>query len=264
MTLAIAWIRTIGTSQELLCATDSRLRFGGHWDCGPKLYPTPRGDSAIMFAGDTIYAYPIIQHINMAISQHRKLRSRAMDLEHLKGHLLRVLHETLSRVEDLAAGHDTNPIVEFIFTGFDWRDGEFKGWLFHFDKSINRFTHRKMSRWDGSGSGIKALTISGDYQAEFKRRLVSLLKERGKIDQGGFDMEPFEVLRDMLRTQEFNCIGGAPQLAKIYPHLNCRPVAIYWPNRASGSVSLGGRQLLEYEAHEFMTLDPDTLTFNDN
>ena len=259
MTLALAWIRSVGHSKELVCATDSRLRFGGHWDCGPKLFPTPRGDSAVMFAGDTLYAYPIIHHILTCIGQHRKLLSRALDLPELKGHLLRVLNATVAEVADLPAGVDPTPIVEFIFTGFDWRRSEFKGWLFHYDRSIGRFTFRPMRRWKGPGNRAKALAMSGDYRDEFKERLVALLRGKAKLASGGFDMEPFEILRDMLREPRFDRIGGPPQIIKIYPHLNCRHYAVFWPDRRSGKTSLGGRALLDYETHEFMTLDPDTL-----
>lgn len=216
-----------------------------------------------MFAGDTLYAYPIIQHINATIGLHRKLLSRAMDLPSLKGHLLRVLNDTVSTVEDQPKGVDPTPIVEFIFAGFDWRSGEFQGWLFHYDRSLNRFTHRPMRPWSG-GNEAKMIVISGDYQEEFKGRLVRILRSKGKISRGGFDMEPFEVLRDMLRqNNEFNCIGGPPQVMKIYPHMNCRPYAVRWPDIGSGTISFMGRMLMEYESHDFMTLDPDTLETTD-
>src|SRR5471032_3703856 len=41
----------------------SRLRFGCAWDCSPKIFPLSRGDCAICFAGNTMYAYPIMEQI---------------------------------------------------------------------------------------------------------------------------------------------------------------------------------------------------------
>lgn len=44
-------------------------------------------------------------------------------------------------------------------------------------------------------------------------------------------MEPFEVLRDMLREKnevKYPLIGGSPQLIKIYKHLNRTPIAVKW------------------------------------
>ena len=258
MTLALSWVRSVGKSRELVCVTDSRLRFGGHWDCGPKVFQNQRGDSAILFAGDTLYAYPIIHHVNTCIAQHQKLRSRALDLPALNGHLIRVLNATVSQVADLPKGVDTTPSVEFIFTGYDWRRRDFRAWLIHYDRRIQAFTSRPARRWTG-GNSAKMLTLVGDYQTEFKTRLCALLKQRTKLSSGGFDMEPFEVLRDMLREGTFERIGGPPQILKIYQHLNTRPIAVLWPNAESKKVSLGGRALLDYETHDFLTLDPDTL-----
>src|SRR5258708_1318483 len=201
MTLALAWIRKIGKATQLVCATDSRLRFGGHWDCGPKLYATPRGDSALMFAGETLYAYPIITHFLSAIAYHPKSLSRALDLPELKGHLIRVLNAAVSEVEDLPQGVDPTPLVAFIFAGYDWRSQDYRSCLIHYDRSLNSFTFRPSQRWRG-GNKSKVLTIAGDYRAEFKARLVQLLRQRGKLNTGAFDMEPFEVLRDMLRSGE--------------------------------------------------------------
>jgi hypothetical protein len=211
-----------------------------------------------MFAGDTIYAYPIIHHILDAISQHPKSAKRALDLPELKGHLLRVLNATLAEVADLPKAVAT-PEVEFIFAGYDWRRQKFTGWLLHYDKEIERFTFRPMGGWSGSRTN-KRLILAGDYKEEFKLRLVALLKQRGKLTVGDFDMEPFEVLRDMLRSGDFPHIGGPPQMAKIYQHLNSTSVAVCWPSLADGRVSIGGRALLDYEKTEMPTLDPDLLT----
>lgn len=37
-------------------------------DCYPKVLALPRGDSAICFAGDTLYAYPILLQAVAAVS----------------------------------------------------------------------------------------------------------------------------------------------------------------------------------------------------
>ena len=46
--------------QELLVASDSRLRGGYAWDAAPKLLRLPRGDSVLAFAGQTDFAYPLM------------------------------------------------------------------------------------------------------------------------------------------------------------------------------------------------------------
>ena len=101
--------------------------------------------------------------------------------------------------------------------------------------------------------------MAGDYVVEAKERLVTLLRERRRLTVGGFDMEPFEVLRDMIRDSSFSTIGGPPQMLKIYRHMNTRPYAIYWPDRAAQSMSYMGRPMLDYETVEHGVLDPDSL-----
>src|ERR1700722_7368701 len=101
MTISIAWARRVGTAKELVGASDSRLSFGCRWDCCPKLIALPRGDAVICFAGDTMYAYPVMLQAIAAVSQHPRLLSRGMDLDDLKGHLLRILNSMVSLIHDL-------------------------------------------------------------------------------------------------------------------------------------------------------------------
>ena len=72
-------------------------------------------------------------------------------------------------------------------------------------------------------------------------------------------MEPFEVLRDMLRENVSPHIGGAPQLMKVYPSSNSAIFGVLWPNRESNSVAVSGRKLLPYERLDCPVIDPDTL-----
>lgn len=258
MTISVAWVRKAGTQEELVVATDSRLSFGCKWDCSPKVGAMPRGDSILCFAGDTLYAYPILLQALAAVSQHPKLLSRAMDLMDLKGHLLRILNSMTLLVHDLPAGGPSEPDTTFIFAGWSWRRGMFIAWLLHYDAHIRKFTFRPARAWTGPNRA-KYICATGDYQVEFKRRLVELLRKKRKLRAGAFDMEPFEVLRDMLRCDSFHLIGGAPQLMKIYKHQNCRPFGVFWPSYESKRVNLLGRPLLDYESSDYLVLDPDSL-----
>ena len=72
-------------------------------------------------------------------------------------------------------------------------------------------------------------------------------------------MEPFEILRDMIRDDKYSSIGGPPQVMKVYCHMNSMPFCVYWPDRQSGKLSFLGRPLLGYESTEYLAIDPDTL-----
>jgi len=257
MTISLAWTRKVSSIEELIFVSDSRLGFGCRWDCCPKIRAFPRGDSVICFAGDTLYAYPIMLQALAAVSQHQKLISRAMDITDLKGHLLRILNGMTELVHDLPQGVNNEPDTTFLFGGWSWKLSQFRVWLLHYDASIKRFTFRPMRNWAGK-SNEKFLAITGDYKSEFKERLVTLLRSKGNLEHGGFDMEPFEVLRDMLRENQFDKIGGCPQIIKVHKHANCRPFGVFWPNREAAKVNLLGRPLLDYERSEYLILDPDT------
>ncbi|MCE9619194.1 MAG: hypothetical protein K8R92_04725 [Planctomycetes bacterium] len=258
MTISIAWLRKFKSIEELVFATDSRLSFGCRWDCCPKLLAMPRGDSAMSFAGDTLYAYPVLLQAIAAVSQHQKLLSRGMDLDELKGHMLRVLNNMVGAIHSLPAGAPNEPETSFLFGGWSWKHSTFKIWLLHFDPRLKRFTFRPASRWKGLNDQ-KLFAFTGDYGPEYKIQLISLLRKKRKLQTGGFDMEPFEVLRDMLRQNNYDRIGGPPQVMKVYKFSSTRPYAVFWPDKASAAVSLLGRPLLNYEQSDYLVLDPDKL-----
>jgi hypothetical protein len=110
--------------------------------------------------------------------------------------------------------------------------------------------------------------FAGDWRRNAAARLVRLMvKRHGAWPQDNkpayFDWEPFEVVRDILREERGkrdSSVGGPPQLLKIYEHLNCHNLGVFWPDRSSGVVCIAGRALLGYETPEAWVLDPDTLT----
>ena len=77
-----------------------------------------------------------------------------------------------------------------------------------------------------------------------------------------FNMEPFEVIRDLLRGADAHAsIGGAPQGVKIYQYLSSAYLGVFWPKVRKGRLFLSGRPLLDYERATIKSvLDPDTLS----
>lgn len=69
MTLVVAWIRKIGSIEELCIASDSRVTSGRAWDCCPKIKELDRGDCVLAFAGDTSYAYPMMEQASNTINK---------------------------------------------------------------------------------------------------------------------------------------------------------------------------------------------------
>ena len=203
--------------------------------------------------------------LRTAIAMYTKSRTRGLDLADMRHQVLEIFNDMRTYIHDLPVGETEPDIPEalFILGGYSWKKNRFVIWTLHYDRGLKKFTFRPASPWKG-GDGKKVFALAGDYTEEAKKRIRELLKIRRKLSIGGFDMEPFEVLRDMLREGESNrkkypLIGGPPQLARVYRHMNALPYAVYWPNKQVGSISVLGRMLLDYEKPPYLLLDPDTL-----
>ena len=127
-------------------------------------------------------------------------------------------------------------------------------WQIIFDRKEKVFRHHTPSTLYGNKIGF-----AGEGIESAKKTILKLLKDREKPYRGGFDMEPFEALRDIIREQKNRSIGGAPQIVKTYCHMNHMPYGVFWPDRLSKRLSFMGRPLLEYEVHGYLILDPDSL-----
>ncbi|MDQ0755057.1 hypothetical protein QFZ61_001044 [Arthrobacter sp. B3I4] len=269
MTLSIAWIRSVGEVEELVFASDSRLRNGQAWDCCPKIMSLPRSDCLISFAGDTQYAYPLMLQMIQAIDMYAPSSDRRTDITVAKRHALEVFNQMRSLIHDFPRGVSSagDPEAGFLFGGYSWRQQEFLIWQLHYDASIDRYTFRPVHKW-AKGNSKKAIAFTGDVTVEAKNRLIDLLRDRGKLRNGGFDMEPFEVLRDMIRSNEYPTVGGAPQVAKVYRFLRSQHFAVRWPDASGLPHALGrpaltyasaeGEPPVPYERFDVPVIDPDS------
>jgi len=208
----------------------------------------------LAFAGDTHYAYPMIHQVLNAVEMFPKSRNRAMDIGPLRGHLVRVFNNMQHWINDLPKNKNEPPQITFIFAGYSWATAQFKIWTLYYKRSAKQFVHHTPTRWHGN-----QIAMVGDSIPEFKRRLLALLRKKQKPKGIGFDYEPFEVLRDMIREGVDPAIGGPPAILKIYKHMNTMPYSIYWPNRKEGIPTVLGRPLMDYEKSFYLLFDPDTL-----
>lgn len=255
-------MRAVGGVRELVVASDSRLSGGQHWDANPKIMLLPRSDAVISFAGNTWDAYPLMLQAYNAIKMFPPAEKRVIDLADLKGHLIRVFDRSRQFISHLPNGQSVpdDPEAIFVLSGYSWRTKKFHVWTLHYDRSIAGFTFRPSTEWGGQEpDGYKLIAYIGDLEPVklAKDSLVALLRDRGKLRSGALDMEPFEVLRDVIRSGKFPTVGGPVQLVKIYEHANVAPVGVYWPDKASRTVSVLGRPLLDYEKIPWGILDPD-------
>jgi hypothetical protein len=264
MTLAVAWIRRIRDCEELVVVSDSRLSGGRNLDSCAKLFSLPRSDSFLCCAGDTTITYPLLMQMVTAIGIFEKSRDRSLDVKHLRGHLMKILNAAIAGVSTpIRELRYPERFTEFLFGGYSWVEKKFKIWRFSYSIPRRCFVHSPAQPW---ANGRAAILFAGDWQYEARRRLVALLRHRDGITprvKANFvlDWQPFEVLRDLLRelaTDRTVSIGGPPQIMKVYQHMNCRPIGVFWPAKEGGKMTVAGRTLQGYEKPMCWMMDPDT------
>jgi len=258
MTLSLAWIRTVGNNQELIFASDSRLRAGQAWDCCPKIMTLPRTDCLISFAGETDYAYPLMFQMARAIEFYPMSSDRKIDVNAVKNHSIRVFNQMRNLIHDFPVPQTSaeDPRTGFIFGGYSWRRQKFQIWRLIYRPQIDAFSFYEAANWPGQ-VGIKVIAFAGDACKDAHDRLIALLRERGKLKTGNFNMEPFEVLRDMIRSEQYPTIGGSPQVAKVYRYLQTQYFTVKWPTSDGAPYALG-RPALDYERFGAPSIDPDS------
>lgn len=264
MTLTMAWVRKVGERDELVFASDSRLSGGSDWDCCPKILLLPRGDSLLAFAGNTMDAYPLMLQFRNWLEIHPSARNRSLDINDLKKRMRTVFNDMRLFISDLPVGQTTpDPAkCEMILGGWSWKHLAFKIWRFHYLESRAAFDY------EPEGSGVRVgrdhpIVFAGDRPAiDYAREIIiAKLKERNRFHTPYLDMEPFEALRDIIRSGSFLDVGGPPQLVKIYRHGNYQPFAILWPMPHDRKIRVLGRPLFPREAHRLPVIDPDNIRF---
>ena len=90
-----------------------------------------------------------------------------------------------------------------------------------YSKSAKRIVYGKRRSLSGEWN-LGRVAFTGD-QAPLARRLLleKINEDRKRLTRHkSLDMEPFEIVRDMLRDKNHSeTIGGAPQIVKIYQYM---------------------------------------------
>lgn len=267
MTIAAAWVRTLANgAEELIFCSDSRLSNGKRFDHCQKTFLFARTDAAICFAGGTDWAYPMIIAAIKAADIHLPSETRSLGLAKFKSHLVTLLNQMQREVHNFVQGENV-PDVTFLLGGYDWKIKCFRLWRLQFDGERNCFIADERTGSNAFG-GMGKIEIAGDpeWTQEVRDRLKVLVQEKYGLDMrqpisARFDMEPFEIIRDLLRKSNANdSIGGAPQGVKVYQYLNSGDIGVFWPRVSDGRLFLSGRPLLDYERATIKSvLDPDSL-----
>lgn len=246
MTLVVAWTRKTHTGRELWMLSDSRLSGGKIWDYGPKIFSIGRSDAIIAFAGDTSWTYPLIAQITSYVESFINLRDRVVDVADLCDQILQMLNESLSFVRDPAHPSMALPDCSFVFAGYSARKKDFFLRRIKFQSKIKKFlpTHPK-------SYGGELVTYVGDEEpVKAAVRRMSEIHKQSKVKRPRLDMAPAVAFFEVLSSKKFRDIGGAPQVTKLYEHMNTRHFGVYWPPNVPNEeqdIFLRGRRLKPYE-----------------
>ena len=264
MTITVAWIRRLKDTEELIVASDSRLRNQGAMNQCQKIFPLDRGDCCLGFCGSAQIAYPLFVQTASALNHHLKTRSRALDVSQLGGFVGKILNNLVHSWKDIKRSEKTEALEDtrIFFGGWSFEANRFLlgNFIYREDKfNYHQEKMRTIFPWREKG---KSLLFIGDYEEDYRRELASIMERKfGKAKKRGvhidilFDFEPVEALFNLLQSENagsLTAIGGAPQMLKIYRYASCLPFVIRTSEKKH---FLFGRELFLWEKTENPILD---------
>jgi hypothetical protein len=217
--------------------------------------------------------------LQLAVGSYNPARSRELKLSSLKQHALKVFNEMASTIQSsVVPRQDEKPSALLLFGGYSWFRKAFQLWQIEYRPKVKTFV-ASSAAWigyreeyksvgfayaasPGEAKKISQIAVIGDEpNVKIAKHLLRARVKRNASERVfHLNMEPFEVIRDMLRDADpAATIGGPPQVVIVHQFLQTMPVGIYWPDKKSGSVCIQGRKTLGYENIDRYILDPDTL-----
>ncbi|MCW2951032.1 MAG: hypothetical protein JWQ48_202 [Conexibacter sp.] len=206
------------------------------------------------FAGDTLWAYPIIVQTANNIAAYRPSLERSYDLLHAKGHAVRVINAMIQHGDAIHGPDAPDSGAEFLFAGFSASEGDFRIWKLMYESPQRRFVAERVGR-----RRIGRFCFIGDTANAATRDLYDLM-DREYPEHHALGMQPLEVIRRMLVSGEYETIGGPPQVVKVYKHMNSEGFVVPWRvlDGTEPVRTLFGRALLDYEALDAPQIDLDS------
>ena len=259
MTLAAIFIRKVPNRRnrdELVVVADTTLTGGQRFDQGAKIFQLPRSDALFCFAGLTYYAYPLAMQLATAIASYDRSADRRHPLRRVVQNASRIFAQSFELIHHTPSdGLPVDMPASFLFGGFSWHDNAFKIWRISMDRERRQFPLEEVR-------SNYAFVGTDEAIPEAEERLAALLHQRGKTVDS-LDMEPFEVIRDVIRAGRYYDIGGVPQIAKVFRHMTTHFFATLWPC-ADGRIRphAFGRPLAGWEKTSWSMFDPDALHFS--
>jgi hypothetical protein len=122
MTITLGWIRRNKATQELIVASDSRLRSHGAINQSQKIFQLDRGDCCLGFCGDAQVAYPLSVQLGSALNNFIKTRTRGADVTDVVNNVRGVLNNLISSWDISQSDKDEElKETKVLFAGWSWK-----------------------------------------------------------------------------------------------------------------------------------------------
>jgi hypothetical protein len=259
MTIVYAWVRPSGLTGELWFASDSRLNTTKEpaWDFGPKVFQFGRSDALIAFEGNTQWAYPLIVQFTGYVESFVNIRERVIDITTLIRNAVSIFNDAMKMKIEKGKHHPSfhEPDCSFLIGGWSHEQQKFV---------IRRICwEQKQKKWRELPTG-DAFCVVGDQQSRVAA--LRLLPKKGYPTQAALKRnQPLEHLCQLLIKNSSSYIGGAPQIAKVYPHMNVQFLPIIWDvpgvdEQDSENLYMRGRRMHPIETPDFpFIFDPEQM-----
>jgi hypothetical protein len=257
MTLCTAWIRETSDNEELFFATDSALTGGEKWDHCVKLFELPRRDCLICFAGNVGHAYPLLLNLISLFKNDSRLCNTEIDIGSLVHEIAELFTDLVLSISDyqLLSETEVRGDAQFLFGGWNWRKEEFNVWDLCYATKEGKFLPTERT----TSSRSKFCTFIGepdDVVNKADKFYKELLLERNKID-GKLEMEPLEILINIINDENIREVGGSPQIARVKKNGHNEILGIQWRN----SPFVLGKKYPSYSKPPINYIDSESINF---
>ena len=207
------------------------------------------GQFSVQFNSDTAWSYPLIAQVISYVESFVNLRERVLDVSDAFDAILHLLNDSLSFISDSVNRDMETPDCSFLFCGFSARRQDYfiRRIVFHLDRG-------KFEGRPAGSVGGEFFTIIGDKRpmSAVVRHIHAGLKQVGASTKTTkLGMLPAHAFFEILSSNTFAEIGGAPQVAKIYQNMSQAHLGVYWPPELPTNeqkIYLRGRRLKDLEA----------------
>ena len=241
-------------TEELVIASDSRLRSAGEADECQKIFPLFGGRFCLAFCGDTQLAFPIINVVEASLKNSTKLFDNSQDITDIKPHLASIINQlNINRSIEPSEKFAECMATKFLLCGYSWKSNRFVIFKIAFNPGTGLFEFGNMRGKTiptSRGFGVSMVAIGDEEAREAFFRTIANRRV------AALEYYPIKWLQEVIDGNHANTLGGVVQVVKMYKSAS----ALTFCSSKDGEVCLYGRKLLSYEKTCYPIMDVHDLS----